>query len=133
MMAIFVVFNLFKRVADQAKNICDQTVFAVRGIAKMPKVYRILFLDQPAPDWASWPQPLGARTFRRRRIHLRDPGCCGLRVAALLEFLRKPACRRDLTRSTGSARTRSLGLHVIVSCNGVLQTMSRKCLSTPRH
>jgi hypothetical protein len=46
-MAIFVVFNMFKRVADQAKNICDQTVYAVRGVAKIPKVYRVLFLDQP--------------------------------------------------------------------------------------
>lgn len=46
MMAIFVIFSLLKRVADQAKNICDQTVYAVKGIAKMPKTYRILFLDQ---------------------------------------------------------------------------------------
>ena len=47
MMAVFVIFNLLKRVADQAKNICDQTVYTVRGIAKVPKVYKILFLDQP--------------------------------------------------------------------------------------
>ena len=31
MMAVFVIFNMLKRVADQAKNICDQTVYAVRG------------------------------------------------------------------------------------------------------
>jgi phosphate transport system protein len=47
MMAVFVIFNLLKRVADQAKNICDQTVYVVRGIAKVPKIYKILFLDQP--------------------------------------------------------------------------------------
>ena len=63
MMVIFVVFNMFKRVADQAKNICDQTVFAVRGVAKLPKVYRILFLDQPAQGWASWQPPSAAKTF----------------------------------------------------------------------
>ncbi|MBT8038982.1 MAG: hypothetical protein HKO85_10525 [Xanthomonadales bacterium] len=43
---IFAVLTVLKRVADQSKNICDQTVFAVRGIAKLPKVYRILFLDR---------------------------------------------------------------------------------------
>lgn len=47
MMAVFVVFNLLKRIADQAKNICDQTVYTVKGIAKIPKTYRILFLAQP--------------------------------------------------------------------------------------
>ena len=46
-MVIFAVLTVIKRVADQSKNICDQTVFAVRGIAKLPKVYKILFLDQP--------------------------------------------------------------------------------------
>lgn len=45
-LSLFVVFNLLKRVADQAKNLCDQTVYAVRGIIKIPKVYNILFLDQ---------------------------------------------------------------------------------------
>lgn len=45
-LSTFVVFNLLKRVADQAKNICDQTVYAVRGVAKIPKVYQFLFLDR---------------------------------------------------------------------------------------
>ena len=46
-LAIFVAFNMLKRVADQAKNICDQTFYAVRGVAKIPKIYRILFLAPP--------------------------------------------------------------------------------------
>ena len=36
-LTVFVVFNLLKRVADQAKNICDQTVYAVRGEARLPR------------------------------------------------------------------------------------------------
>lgn len=44
-LSLFVVFNMLKRVADQSKNLCDQTVYAVRGVAKIPKVYNILFLD----------------------------------------------------------------------------------------
>ena len=45
-LAIFVVFNQLKRVADQAKNLCEHTVFAQTGEQKAPKVYNILFLDR---------------------------------------------------------------------------------------
>jgi phosphate uptake regulator len=63
MMVIFVVFNMFKRVADQAKNICDQTVYAVRGVAKLPKVYRILFLDQRGSGIGQLATAIGRKNF----------------------------------------------------------------------
>jgi len=44
--ALFVVFSLLKRVADQAKNVCDQTLFAVSGEAKPTTTYRIAFVDE---------------------------------------------------------------------------------------
>jgi phosphate transport system protein len=44
--ALFVVFNMLKRVADQAKNVCEEVVFAVTGESKPKKRYKILFLDQ---------------------------------------------------------------------------------------
>jgi phosphate transport system protein len=40
------VFNSLERVSDQAKNICEETVFAVTGQTKASKVFRILFLDE---------------------------------------------------------------------------------------
>ena len=43
--ALFVVFNMLKRVWDQAKNICEETVFAVYGEQKSPRVHNILFVD----------------------------------------------------------------------------------------
>jgi len=46
LLAIFSVFNQLKRVADQAKNLCEETVFAVTGDTKAPKVYNILFVDE---------------------------------------------------------------------------------------
>lgn len=46
LMGLFVVFHRLERVAAQSKNICEETVFAVTGATKAPKVYRILFLDQ---------------------------------------------------------------------------------------
>jgi phosphate transport system protein len=63
MMAIFVVFNAFKRVADQSKNICDQVVYAARGIEKIPKVYRILFLDQPGSHAGQLAVAIGRKFF----------------------------------------------------------------------
>ena len=63
MMVIFAVFNILKRVADQAKNICDQTVFAVRGVAKLPKVYRILFLDQAGSGLGQLATAIGRNNF----------------------------------------------------------------------
>ena len=44
--ALFVVFNMMKRVWDQAKNICEETVFAVYGEQKAPRVHNILFVDR---------------------------------------------------------------------------------------
>jgi phosphate transport system protein len=39
------VFNKLERVTDQAKNICEDTLFALTGETKPPKQYRILFVD----------------------------------------------------------------------------------------
>ena len=63
MMAIFVVFNLLKRTVDQAKNICDQTVYAVKVIAKIPKTYRVLFLDQPGSGMAQLATAIGRKNY----------------------------------------------------------------------
>lgn len=45
-LALFVVFNQLKRVVDQAKNICEDIIFAVTGEQKKPKVYKVLFIDE---------------------------------------------------------------------------------------
>jgi len=41
----FAVFNKLERVADQAKNICEETLFEILGETKPPKRYRVLFVD----------------------------------------------------------------------------------------
>ena len=46
LMAIVMVLTHLKRVADQAKNLCEETIFAVTGETKAPKVYNILFVDE---------------------------------------------------------------------------------------
>lgn len=44
--ATLVIFNRIGRVSDQAKNICEETVFVATGKTKEPKVYRVLFIDE---------------------------------------------------------------------------------------
>jgi phosphate transport system protein len=44
--ALLIVLHRLERVADQAKNICEETIFAATGQTKPPKTYSILFLDQ---------------------------------------------------------------------------------------
>ena len=62
-MVIFAILTVLKRIGDQSKNICDQTVFAVRGIAKLPKVYKILFLDQSGSDLGLLATAIGRHNF----------------------------------------------------------------------
>jgi phosphate transport system protein len=88
MMVIFAVFNIFKRVADQAKNICDQTVFAVRGVAKLPKVYRILFLDQAGSGLGQLATAIGRKNFPdTAEFTTATPGCSDPVSDSLRDFL----------------------------------------------
>lgn len=92
MMAIFVIFNLLKRVADQAKNICDQTVYAVKGIAKIPKTYRILFLDQPGSGAAQLATAIGRKNFPESGHFIpATPGTAEPVSAGLQEFMTQRA------------------------------------------
>jgi phosphate transport system protein len=43
--ALFVIFAHLKRVMDQAKNLCEETIFAVTGEQKAAKIYNILFVS----------------------------------------------------------------------------------------
>lgn len=44
--ALFVIFSLLRRISDQAKNICEDVIYAATGSAKTPKIYKILFIDE---------------------------------------------------------------------------------------
>lgn len=45
LVAMFVIFNLLKRIADQSKNISEQTIFAATGEIKELKRPNVLFVD----------------------------------------------------------------------------------------
>ena len=46
LLGLFVVYYEFERISDQAKNICEATIFAVKGEPKKQKIFRVLFLDE---------------------------------------------------------------------------------------
>ena len=44
--ATLIILHRLERVADQAKNICEETIFAATGETKAPKTFSILFVDE---------------------------------------------------------------------------------------
>jgi phosphate transport system protein len=61
--ALLVVFNALDRVADQAKNICEETIFAVTGETKEPKVYQVLFIDERNDCLSQMAEAIARKTF----------------------------------------------------------------------
>lgn len=61
--AIFVVYHRLERIADQAKNLCEETVFAVTGETKAKKVYRVLFVDGDGAGLAPMAKAIAERRF----------------------------------------------------------------------
>ena len=58
-----VVFNMFERISDQAKNICEEAVFAVTGETKAAKTYRLLFLDEDNTCLGPMAEAVARKTF----------------------------------------------------------------------
>ena len=61
--ALLTVFRCLERISDQAKNICEETIFAVTGKTKEPKVYRILFVDAGNDCWSPLAEAAAAKAF----------------------------------------------------------------------
>ena len=43
---VLILVGRLKRVCDRCKNICEETLFSVTGETKLPKTYKVLFLDE---------------------------------------------------------------------------------------
>jgi phosphate transport system protein len=63
LLAVFSVLTRLKRVADQAKNLCEETVFAVTGETKTPKVYNILFVDEDNSCLSQMAEAVARKSF----------------------------------------------------------------------
>ncbi len=61
--ALLIVLNRLERVSDQAKNLCEETVFATTGQTKAPKVYRVLFVDEHDDAFSLLARTMAAKAF----------------------------------------------------------------------
>jgi len=63
LLAIFVIFNMLKRVSDQAKNLCEETIFAETGETKTSSVKKVLFLDEDNSCLSPMAEAIAHKTF----------------------------------------------------------------------
>ncbi|MEM1249175.1 MAG: PhoU domain-containing protein [Acidobacteriota bacterium] len=67
--ALLVILNRLSRVNSQAKNICEQTIFAVSGETKAPKTYRILFVDEKDNAYTQLAKAYCARAYPESALY----------------------------------------------------------------
>ena len=118
--ALLVVFNRLSRVSDQAKNICEDTLFAVAGETKGEKVYRILFVDERDDAITQFATSYARKAFPESGRYESCGWNAAERVLPALEvFLAdKGLDGRDLTPRQLSYTTEELAnFHVIVALN----------------
>ncbi len=121
LLGIFVVFTQLKRVADQAKNLCEETVFAVTGSQKAPKVYNVLFVDEDNSCLSQMAEAIARNSFPesgRYRSAGRTPAAEP--KASLLTFLAQRGVDLGGARPAGvpTLHQEIAAQHVIVSLQG---------------
>jgi phosphate transport system protein len=128
-LSIFVIFSLLKRVADQAKNICDQTVYSVRGVAKIPKVYHILFMDDSGLGAGQLATAIGRKNFpTSATFDVATPGDSQILAESLRSFMTETGLSdQDLkTENLGHLQHDLSNYHVIIGLGGKVQDSIEK-------
>jgi len=69
LVAIFAIYSMLKRVWDQAKNICEETVFAVFGETKPAKIHKVLFVDEDNSALGPMAEAIGRKNFSERAVY----------------------------------------------------------------
>jgi phosphate transport system protein len=124
LLTAFTVFTHLKRAADQAKNLCEDTVFAATGATKAPKVYNILFVDHDNSVLG----PMAVAVARKNFPGSGNYTCAGREPAAAVN----PATREflaELGLEPTQASPRALDytehklseFHVVVSLQGAVR------------
>jgi len=121
-LAIFVIFNQLKRVADQAKNLCEDTVFAVTGDQKAPKRFKVLFIDEDNSGKSQMAEAIARKNYPESGEYLsagrQAAPALNTNLAAFLEDRGQdlsniqPKALTDLTEHTLADQ------HVVVSLEG---------------
>ncbi len=120
--AVFSVYHRLERISDQAKNLCEQTIFTVLGEGKASKVYQILFVDNDNSCMSKLAEAIARKHFPESGAYISAAGNKPASVLSpgLAEFL------DSLGMSVASAKPERLDLtpaelnrfHVIVSLQG---------------
>jgi protein-tyrosine-phosphatase len=126
LLAMFAVFTQLKRVADQAKNLCEETVFAATGDTKAPKVYNILFVDEDNSCQSQIAEAIARKNFPESGNYT----SAGRQAAAelnpaMVEFLDSHGVSLALSAKPSSLDLTPLQLttqHVIVSLQGPVKS-----------
>ena len=67
--ALLIILNRLERVSDQAKNICEETVFAATGETKEPKVYSVLFVDETNTRWSQIAEAYARKSYPESGVY----------------------------------------------------------------
>jgi len=124
--AIFSVYHRLERIADQAKNLCEQTVFTVSGQGKASKVYHILFIDDDNSCLSQMAEAVARKHFPESGVYLSAAGVAPAAKlsAGLLEFLDSHGMQTTNIelRANDLTPIQLSGFHVIVSLQAPVRT-----------
>ena len=128
-LAIFAVFNQLKRVVDQAKNLCEETVFAATGDTKAPKTYHILFVDDDNSCHSQIAEVIARKNYPGSGVYISGGSHPAAKLNPLMvEFLGEHGVDMDNTRPKPIDMTplELAAQHVIVSLKGPVKSYIRE-------
>lgn len=125
-LAIFVVFTQLKRVADQAKNLCEDAIFAATGEQKAPKVYKVLFIDQDNGSKSQMAEAIARKNYPNSGEYMSAGRQTAVNLNAdLVAFLEKRGQNLSEVKPTsldGLTAHIIADQHVIVSLEGAVSS-----------
>ena len=118
---LLVIFHMLERVSDQARNICEETVYAATGEGKKPKIYRILFLDESNAGMSKMAEAVARKDYPRHvAAYSAGRSAAETLDASMVEFL----VQRGVDLNSDSPKTLEpiagelSGYHVIIALKG---------------
>ena len=72
--AVFSVYHRLERIADQAKNLCEQTIFTVSGEGKASKIYQVLFIDDDNSCLSQLAEAIARKHFPQSGVYVSVAG-----------------------------------------------------------
>ena len=117
--AVFSVYYRLERIAGQAKNLCEQTVFNVSGVGKASKVYHILFIDDDNSCLSQMAEAIARKHFPESGVYQSVAGVAPAEnlSAGLLEYMDAHGMQTTNVETSANDLTpiQLGGFHVVVS------------------